>query len=270
MPVLVTAAGTTLGREIVRLVGTSGGQVRAYCRPGAPLALLRQAGAICATGSLLDEGHLETAMEQVHTVVHLAVRLDVDDPRQLVEETATVVTAAIGARVRRVIALSLPSARTRPDPVRAAAAEAEDLVAGASCPTTVVRSSLVDTPDLRSALQRTPLDRGTLDRLVAPVLPGDLAHVVAWLDAQRDRGGEGHATLAADGPLTLPLGDYLRRVGVSPPSLVGRVVERVRTGGPPATLLASLAGPWISEPEVPDAWVRTGLTPRPPWEPATR
>ncbi|HEX2029289.1 MAG TPA: NmrA family NAD(P)-binding protein [Nitriliruptorales bacterium] len=270
MPVLVTAAGTTLGREIVRLIGAGGGEVRAYCGPGAPLALLRQAGAICATGSLLDEGHLETAMEQAHTVVHLAVRLDVDDPRQLVEETATVVTAAIGARVRRVIALSLPWARARPDPVRAAAAEAEDLVASVICPSTVVRTSLVDTAELRAALERVPLDRATLERPVAPVLPGDVARVVAWLDAERDRGQERHATLAADGPRTLPLGDYLGRVGVSPPSLVGRMADRVRSDRVSSTLRAALGGPWTSGPEVPDAWDRTGVSPRPPWEQATR
>jgi uncharacterized protein YbjT (DUF2867 family) len=267
MPVLVTAAGSDLGQAVVRKVAATGGEVRAFCGPDAPIAVLRQLGAICAAGSLLDEGHLETAMEQVHTVVHLATTPLVDVPSRIVEETATVVTAAVGANVRRLVTLSLPGARpASSDPLRRAAAEAEELVAAVPCPSTVVRVSLVDTADLRQALARTPLAGQTLANRVAPVRPDDVADLVGWLDERREPGtGDVHEVLAADGPEVVALSDYLRGVGLTPMStpmsLVGRAVERLRPDRDGPLLAGVLAGPWTSGPELPSAWERARIAP---------
>ncbi|MBW3577444.1 MAG: NAD(P)H-binding protein [Actinobacteria bacterium] len=264
MPVLITAAETAVGQALVHRIAATGGEVRAYCGPDAPLALLRQAGAVCASGSLLDEGHLETAMEQVHTVVHFAVRLDVDIPEQLLEETATVVAAAVGAGVRRLIAVSLPGPDPNaPDRVRTVAGEAEAVVEAVDFPSVIVRPSLVDTGELRATLVRTPLGRSALDNAVAPVAVEDLVDLLAALDERRDLVGDRHIVVAADGPEVVPLGDYLRRVGITPLSLAARTATRLRSGGN-ETLQEALGGPWTSAPDVSDAWALAGITPRSP------
>lgn len=263
MPVLVTGPGSTLGLEVVRALAATGGEVRAFCDPDASVQQLRGLGVICAVGSLLDEGHLETAMEQVHTVVHLPVGPLASDPERVIEEAATVVAATVGAQVRRIVCLSVPGpSPDATDPLRRAAAEVELLLAETPCSTAVVRASLVDTPELRDALARTPLRRDALDCLVAPVRPVDLAALVRWLDERRDIEG-GQEVLAADGPRIVPLHAHLRAVGITPLSLVGRVVERLRPGAAPL-LVQGFSMPWTSGPEIPSAWALSGITPRSP------
>jgi hypothetical protein len=72
MPVLVTSAQHPLARRIALRLLEEGGEVRAYAH-GA-VADLRAAGAIVASGEVDDEGRLEAAMVQVHTVVHVGGR----------------------------------------------------------------------------------------------------------------------------------------------------------------------------------------------------
>lgn len=265
MPVLVTAADAPLGRELVeRLVG-AGGQIRAFCTGAGPSAPLRAAGAIVATGDLLDEGHLERAMEQVHTVVHLAGVLPADSADTVLGEAATVLTAALGAGVRRIIALSVAGAAgDAADPYRRAHGEIEQLLAEAPVPSVALRASLVDSPALRDALAATP-DAGThRDVPVAPVRPRDLVEIVAFLDEVRSAAHEGHVVLGVAGPERLTLGTYLERVGVDAPGRVGQLVGRVwRSSGEHDLLAGALAGPWIPDPELPDAFEVAQLTPRP-------
>jgi uncharacterized protein YbjT (DUF2867 family) len=254
MPVLVTHPETTLARALIERLAATGGQVRAF---GSPVAELRQRGVICAVGSLLDEGHLETAMEQVHTVVHLPPLPLVDDPDLCVEQAATVVSAAVGAGVRRLITVSLPEATPdAADPLRRAAAEVEQTAADTPAPSVVVRPSLVDVPEVRDALARVPLAGDVLDNRVAPVSMGDLAGLLFALDERRDVLDADHAVLAADGPQVVALRDYLLDVGVTPLSLVGRMVERLRPGS--ALLAEVLAGPWTSGPDVANGWRAIG------------
>lgn len=267
MPVLVTGPGSTLGLEVVRVLAGTGGEVRAFCDPDASLYDLRQLGVFCAVGSLVDEGHLETAMEQVHTVVHLPVWPLASNAEWMVEEAATVVAAAVGARVRRIVCLSMPApALDSADPMRRAAAEVELLVAEAPAATVVLRASLVDAPELRAALARTPLGRDALGRLVAPVRAVDLAELIRWVDDRRDVEG-GHEVLAVDGPDVVPLRAFLGALAITPLSAVGRVVERLRPATAPL-LGASFAGPWTSRAEVSSAWAVSGLTPRSPLQAA--
>lgn len=268
MPVLVTRGGSSLGRLIVGSVAATGGQVRAFCAPDAPVGEVRQLGAIVASGSLLDEGHLETAMEQVHTVVHLGVDPLASSADLVVEEAATVLSAAVGAGIRRLLVLSLPGATSdADDPLRRAAAEVELLAQDGPFPATVVRASLIDSPELRAEAARVPLPSTVLDNPVAPVRPADLAGLFMWLDDQRDLAGGTFEVLAAEGPAVLPLRDHLRRVGVTPMSTVGRVVERLRPGSSGSVLAETLAGPWLSGGGIADGWLRAGIEPSAPGRP---
>ncbi len=263
MPVLITGPCSTLGLEVARVLVATGGEVRAFCDRDAFVADLRQLGVFCAVGSLLDEGHLETAMEQVHTVVHLPIGPLAPDAEGMLDEAATVVAAAVGAQVRRIVCLSVPApSLDASDRMRRAAAEVELLVAEVPSATAVVRPSLVHMRELRAAFERTPLRRETLERLVAPVRTGDLAKLILWLD---DRYGiEGaHDVLAADGPEVIPLRAYMRALGITPLSGVGRLIEGLRP--PVAPLLSeALAGPWTSTSDIPSGWDISGITPASP------
>lgn len=262
MPVLVTAADSPLGARLVtRLLGT-GGEVRAFATGGgADLP----GGAFVATGDLLDEGHLEAAMEQAHTVIHLGAGLVATSPDGLVEEAATVVTAALGAGVRRLIALSVAGAGPGAgDPLRRAFGRVEELVAEAPVPSVALRTSLPDLPEVTEALSVAPLTGEHLNALVAPVRGDDVVELLAAFDAARSRAEEGHAVFAAEGPERMSLGDYLERAGVEPPGRVGRLVGRVwRPPGQLTPFLQALPGPWVSREDwVPDAFAFAGLEPR--------
>ncbi|MDQ3931465.1 MAG: NmrA family NAD(P)-binding protein [Actinomycetota bacterium] len=267
MPVLVTGPGSTLGLEVVRVLAAAGGEVRAFCDVTDIVQSLRGLGVFCAVGSLLDEGHLETAMEQVHTLVHLPVGPLAADSDLVVDQAATVVAAAVGARVRRIVCLSVPAPAFAADPLRRAAAEVELLLSEAPACTTAVRASLVDTPELRAALARTPLGHDALDCLIAPVRPVDVAKLIGWLDDRRDLQA-GHRVVAADGPQVVSLRTHLRELGITPLSAVGRVVQRLRPGTAPL-LGEAFANPWTSGTEVDSGWAASGITPRSPLEATT-
>ncbi len=267
MPVLVTGPGSTLGIEVARVLAATGGEVRAFCDAKDFVQPLRRLGVFCAVGSLLDEGHLESAMEQVHTVVHLAVGPLAVGAEMVVDEAATVVAAAVGAGVRRIVCLSVPAAALDGDPLRRAAAEVELLLSEAPAGTTAVRASLVNTPELRAALARTPLRREALDCLVAPVRPVDVAEVIGWLDDRRDLQG-GHDVLAADGPVVVSLRTFLRELAITPLSVVGRLAGRLRPGTAPL-LDEAFATPWTTGAETDSAWAVSGIAPRSPLDAAS-
>lgn len=261
MPVLVTRPIDTIGLAVVDAMASTGGQVRAFVDPSGPVAELRAVGAICAVGDLLDEGHLESAMEQVHTVVHLTGLPLVEDPEMVVEEAATMLTAAVGAGVRRLIVLSLPAGGDgEEDALRRAAREVEEMVAEAPFPVVILRTSLIDQPEMRDALARTPMPAAALDNDVAPLKVADVAALLLRIDDRRDEDGAGVRVLGAQGPEVIPLRTHLSEVGITPMSLVGRVLDRLTPG---TSLLAdAMSGPWLVAAEVEDAWRATGLTAR--------
>lgn len=261
MPVLVTAADSPLGIRTVTRLLREGGEVRAYCRGTGPVSQVRGMGAIVATGDLDDEGKLEAAMEQVHTVIHLAGGLASPSAEQVVFETDVVATAAVQAGVRRLLSLSLPGADPSADePLRRAKGMAEDALRGAGLPTVVVRTSLVDTPTLRDLLAGRTLPERILERPVAPLRVDDLVDALAELDAVRSEAHEGHVVLHADGPTTMTLSAYLDRVGVSS----SRVGRRYRPAEATPLLPGALEGPWVNagDPTF-DVWGFTGLRPGP-------
>jgi uncharacterized protein YbjT (DUF2867 family) len=261
MPVLITGAHRPLARRVATALLEEGGEVRVHS--SGDVASLRAGGAIVAAGDGDDEGHLEAALAQVHTAVHVGRGVLAPSPDVLVAEARTLATAATGAGVRRIVALSVAGAAVdAPDPLRAAYGEVEAILAAAPVPTVVIRASLVDTPAIRDALATAGLSTDERDRPVAPVRPADVVELVVAYDRLRSSAASGHAAFAADGPATLSLREYLERVGIRRPgsgSLVGR---RALDPDRVPMLLPSLAGPWVNGPgDLPDAWRFAAVTP---------
>jgi uncharacterized protein YbjT (DUF2867 family) len=254
MPVLVTSAHTELGQRVVAEVVATGGQVRAYCSGPVDVGALRAAGVIVASGDALDEGHLEAAMEQVHTVVHLGPGLLAPDAASIVDEAAVVVTAAIGAGVRRLLTVSAPAAdRDGDEPYRRALGEVEALLRDAPVPSVVVRASLLDDAALRDALAAVRPTSDVLANRVAPLGVAEVAAALVFLDDLRSSAHEGHVVLGLAGSETVTLATFLDRVGIGAPGAVGRLIGRVWRGPDSAPMLErALAGPWLPDAALPD------------------
>ena len=266
MPVLVTAADRPLAHRLVTRLLDEGGEVRAYAT-SAQLANLRAAGAVVATGALDDEGRLEAAMTDVHTVVHVGGGLFSRDATVLVDAARVVATAAANAGVRRIITLSLPGADpAAAEPLRRAKGEAERLFAAVAPVSIVIRTSLVDTSAVRDALATAGSVDGVPFVPVAPVQVGDVLEVVVAFDRARSEASRGHLVVAADGPERMPIEEYLRRVGLAPPghgSMVGRRLYDPKRQ--PLLVPALCGGPWWSDgDDVIDGWKFAGITPCPP------
>jgi uncharacterized protein YbjT (DUF2867 family) len=263
MPVLVTGAHRPLARRVAAALLEEGGEVRVHASGDA--SALRAGGAIVATGDGDDEGHLEAALAQVHTAVHVGRGVLAPHPHVLVTEAVTLARAAAGAGVRRVVALSVPGADVdAPDPLRAAYGEVEATLAGAPVPTVVVRTSLVDTPAIRDALGTAGLSADERGVTVAPVRAEDVVALLVAFDRLRSTAATGHAVFAADGPTSLPLGAYLERVGIRRPGTGSLVGRRAFDPGRVPMLLPSLHGPWVNgvgDGAPPDAWRFTGTVP---------
>lgn len=265
MPVLVTAAHRPLARRIALRLLEEGGEVRAY--GSGDTTALRAAGAFVATGTADDEGRLESAMADVHTVVHVGGGLLGQRPEVDVGAARVMTTAAANAGVARVIALSIPGAAPdHADAYRRARGRIEELVAEAAPPSIAIRVNLLDTPAIRDALATGGFGGDVLDAEVAPVVVDDLVELVAAFDRARSRSEQGHLVVGADGPVRLSVGDWLDRVGAARPgrtSMLGRrLPDPART---PLLADAIAAGPWHSEPpHVLDAWGFAGIHPQPP------
>lgn len=263
MPVLVTRADHELGAAVVRRLLPLGGQVRAWCT-GGPGAVsgpgeLRGAGAVVASGDIDDEGLLERAMAQVHTVLHCDDGQDDDDPARLRAGGEAVVRAASGAGVARLVVTSVHGADpTAADPLRAAHGEIEARCVEAPVASVAVRTSLVDREGVRDVLAAARLSDEDLERRVAPVAVPDLADLLVAIDDARGARRGGHLRLAADGDVTT-LGRWLAAVHAAP-GTAGRLVGRVwRPGAAHALCVQGLAGPWTladdrADVPVDDAW----------------
>ncbi|MCA1782052.1 MAG: hypothetical protein LC679_07730 [Intrasporangiaceae bacterium] len=264
MPVLVTAAEQPLARRIaVRLV-QEGGEVRAFS--AGDTAVLRAAGVFIASGTRDDEGRLEAAAADVHTMVHVGGGLLSRDPAAMVDDVEVVLRAATGAGVQRVIALSLPGADPgADDAIRRAKGEVEARLAAADLPTVVVRASLVDTPAIRDALATSGLGPQARAALIAPVRLEDLIELIVAFDRARSSASTGHLVVAADGPVRRTVADHLALGGARVPgggSLVGR---KLSAAWLTVQLQQVLAGPWwTDDPVVPDGWGFADLTPTAP------
>lgn len=262
MPVLVTAAQHPLARRIAIRLLEEGGEVRVTA--DGDVATLRAAGAFVATATSDDEGRLEAALAQAHTLIHVGGGLGTSDPSRVVADAEVVARAAEGAEIKRLIALSLPGATpTAADPLRRAKARMEEILAAVSCPTIILRVGLLDTPWLRDALLTAGLPPAVMSTVVRPVRPTDLVELVVAFDRARSSRSEGHLVVAGDGPVEMSLVAFLDRVTAGEadgrPSRVGRQLPDEATT---ARLAAVLAGPWAqAEAHLVDGWAFAGLQP---------
>lgn len=244
MPVLVTGAEAGAGRAVVARLVRAGGEVRAFVdREATPAAVVegyRRWGAKVARGALDDEGRLELAMEQAHTVVHTGGGF-LDRPAGIVDELAGVISAALGAGCRRVVWLSCLGARAPgANPYLRACAEGEALLAETPVETVVLRRALTYGPhDPLTALLAAGVPGVDRRARHAPLYLDDLATAVHAADAGRGAPGARHVVVSLAGPDVVALGrllDDLADLGRAPPVT------------PPAHLAALLSADLVPEP----------------------
>lgn len=255
MPVLITGGHRWLARRLALRLVAEGGEVRVYGAEDA--AALRAAGVLVASGTPDDEGRLDAALTDVHTLVHVGPGLLAPDPAQIRAEAEVAARAATSAGVRRVITLSVPQPEaSSDDPLRRAKAAEEAALAAVPAPTVVVRASLLDTAALRDALASAGLAAEELDVEVAPLRAEDLVELVVAFDRARSRADDGTLLVAADGPERLTLGAYLDRVGVRVAGRIPLLGRRVLDEDRAARLRTALTGgPWVAPPgPVLDGW----------------
>jgi len=212
MPVLVTGATGCVGRALIpRLLG-AGGQVRVYVRRDVPE--YRSLGVKVAVGDADHEGRLESALEQVHTLVHL-VGGPVPERGVTIEwlnlETTLVALRAAGnAEVRRILFLSPLGAEPGSDhPYLDAKGRAEGSIRASKLEFAIFRCAPIFGSG--SVLQRF-LARGVPLRARAakmnPIAVGDVA---AALLAADTRDAELRGTWGLGGPEVMTLGELAER-----------------------------------------------------------
>ncbi len=109
MKALVTGATGFVGAAVARALLQAGWQVTALIRPNSDLRNLQRLGAELVSGDLNDRASLERALIGCEALFHVAAdyRLGARDPEQLyrtnVEGTRSILNAASGARIARVV-----------------------------------------------------------------------------------------------------------------------------------------------------------------------
>lgn len=229
MPVMVTAAESAAGHAAVRTLRRGGGEVRVWL--DAEVAGdddaegFRRLGCKVASGAMDDEGRLELAMEQVHTVVHLGGG-PLDHPDSVLDDAAVVLSAALGARCRRFIWPShIGAAEPRGNAYLEACRDVEELLAEAPLETVVLRRALTYGPG--DALTRLLISGAPTERLGArasarhePLFVDDLVGGIVSADAMErsaDRGrgaaSDLHVVVELVGPEVVELGHLVAVLG---------------------------------------------------------
>jgi uncharacterized protein YbjT (DUF2867 family) len=151
----------------------------------------------------------------VHTIMHLASSL-LQDPGPLLDTTATVLSAAIGAGCRRIIWLShLGAEAVGENDWLAACAEIEELLAEAPLESIVFRRSLTYGPhdDLTTSLTAMAVDGASPapGARHAPLYADDLAQAIAAADQERILTGpvDLHLVIPIAGPDVLDLAEVV-------------------------------------------------------------
>jgi hypothetical protein len=223
MPVMVTGAEDALGATVVDALLHTGGEVRAFLdgtvATAADAATLRGRGCKVAVGELDDEGHLEAALAQVHTVAHCWGGPG-HDPGGLVAAGATLASALLGAGVRRLVWIR--ELAVDPDNVYLAALDQlgalfDDLPVEVVTLSTGVRHGPGDRLTRRLAQGWLSGTGVAADTPHAPVHVRDVARAVVAADRQRTTSADLRVRLALVGPERLALGQFLRRLGAPSP-----------------------------------------------------
>jgi NADH dehydrogenase len=257
---LVTGATGFIGRAVLPKLTQAGHQVRILLRPS-PVSPRLPSGVPVEVGlsSLNDPRGLRADLADIDAIVHLASGEGqgsrVDLLRSDAEATRTLVEAASGGGVRRVLYLShLGADRASAYPVLQVKAVAEEAVRQSGLPYTIVRSAAAYGPEdrfttsLAMTLAFSPgfyfLPSGGQTAL-QPLWVEDLATALVW---SLDEAGLVGRTYEIGGPEVLSLREVLELV-----------MEAGRTRRWPVE-----ARPWLVR-----AWLRAaeGLLPRPPFTP---
>lgn len=188
MPVLVTGATGCVGRALIPKLVDAGGEVRVYVRRDVPE--YRSLGVKVAVGEADHEGRLESALEQVHTLVHLVggpvPERGVTTEWLNLDTTAVALRAAENAGVRRVLFLSPLGADPASDhPYLAAKGAAEAAIRAAPIEHAIFRCAPILGPGsaLEALLERR-LPAGLRSVRSNPVAVGDVADALVAADTR--------------------------------------------------------------------------------------
>lgn len=225
---------------MVRRLAAGGGEVRVFLdlerAAVADPVPFKALGCKVAQGALDDEGHVESALQRVHTVMHLASS-PLDDPSRMLDAAATVLSGAIGAGCRRVVWLShLGVDAADGNPWLAACADVEELLADAPLESIVFRRALTygAGDDLTTALAEGL--GGVAPGRHAPLFADDLAAAVVAADHDRVKaaGSDLHLVVPIGGPDVLDLGEVVHALsgalvaGATAPRLPGHTADLYR------------------------------------------
>lgn len=215
MPVLVTGATGVVGRALIPRLVSAGGQVRIYVRRDAPE--YRSVGVKVAVGEADDEGRLESALEQVHTIVHLvggpAPERGVDIDWLNVTTTRVALRAAENAEVRRFLFLSHIGADPMSDhPYLAAKGRAEEAIQDRERDYVIFRCApIVGTGSVLMTALRDGL------RGLARLNPTDVADVAEALVASDTRDADIRGVWELGGAESFTLDELAQRTGRTGP-----------------------------------------------------
>ena len=192
---MVTGASGLLGRAIVEAL-VPHDEVRATVRRPEAGEALRLLGAKVAVRPLEEPDELIEILPRVHTIVHLVGGVNQPSDEEIFaanhRSTLTVLAAAKGGSVRRLILLSVPGASVdHPHPFLRAKGLAEEAVLNSGLESAVLRTShayglggLWFASTVMGAEDGFVVGDGS--QRVAPVLASDVAAAVSAIDDRRD------------------------------------------------------------------------------------
>lgn len=239
-----------VGRTLVPMLAALGGQVRVYVRRDD--ARFRELGIKVAIGEADDEGRLESALEQVHTLVHLiggvlpesGVTYDELNYRW----TEVALRAAANAGVSRFVYLSFPAAdASSPNEYLASKGRAEDSIRASGIEHVIFRCPQMIGPEGRFTsylrrVRRLPIVPvpGNGGQRLNPVAVEDVTRAIVAAD---DRGADVQGTWDLGGPEVVTF-DELIDVAMGPK----RKVHVARLPGFPRALLELYAKDAVADP----------------------